>query len=843
MRKNKKIAKMLTSSALVAAIVVPSFAPSVSAAEPNWRDQIQNLPFNVQQPVTVQDAVYRPDRDGTPKVVPLGNIGNRINNPLVQSITPALGSTVVRPDQSVEVQLNTDSLAYKFVSRFADRFLGGYVLDGKTVTPIDKSQIKFDEATGKVTVQPQLMARYTTHAIVLGFSPDGINRPFWQDTSDSIDVVTAVDTDANTITTLNHGTIPVDNGRLPSSILGMRIGTTHDVGDVISVVSNKYTKKVNVIPRKDMGASTIFTTGSDLNEPTKVSIPTVDAVPSVLGNNDIVVSATDDYGLPANAPVTVTIAEQGSRLPNSATLISNPAELTDGMAKVVLENHEAEPVHVSVSVNGQHGSKTAETQLQYQPGPTEKLTLSPKDKYVVGQPDVLQGKAHDIYDNTVKDGTTITATSSRGLVQDSSTLEGNFELGYNPSTQKGTDNLVVTAGDSKKSDPIELYNRADKPAQVLAKTAKVKAGVASKVEFEVKDTYGNLVENDEDMTLTFDGGVLPAQTVQTKDGSASFDVTAPAKGAIGYKVDAKNGGFQFVPQAPLTVGAGNPAVVNPKVTEIDAGEPSKLVFEVKDGFGNLVDDGEPITLSFTGNTLPDVTAITVGGTASFDVNIPSEGDVGYNLSAGNGGFNYVPASPLKVKSKGNFDIDVKKDMIVKDDGSFAFKAGTWSYSGDRKQTPLTADGEIHHYATGSMGGYGHPLSKTTATIELDAKTLKNDGFSGMNNFLSIRTGYTGAVFSLYPNKIELYDDVFSAPKFTMPIDGTVYHNYRLVKDVNKATIYVDGKQVAQINLVSGSGYGQYAFYFGDGTSYGGAQADAYYKSVKIAEGQALYIKQ
>jgi hypothetical protein len=578
--------------------------------------------------------------------------------PLVQSVTPATGATVVRPDESVVIQLNTQSPEYKIISKMpaklATQFINAYVLDGKTAIPIDKSLIQLDQTSGKITVQHPTLTRYTKYAtaIQLGIggqlgnsSADGK----WGQGKVEPDVITEVDTVNKTVTLFNNGVIPIS---APMNF-GNNPATKYQVGDVVSVINynalNGKSGKI-IAGQGQAGTSTTFTTGSDLYEPTNVVLPNLNVAPSVLEDTKLTIRATDDYGLPAKANVSLTASENGSRLVNSVTMVQTPTELTDGSAEFVVSNHEAEPVAFTASVTGAYGVKETAGDVKYQPGPTDKLSVTPNDKYVVGQPSSVKGQALDIYDNTVKDGTPVAATSARGSVTSTQTAQGNFDIAYTPSTIKGNDDLSVTAGDSGKVTESKVYNRADKPAMIVEKQTLAKVGKTSKLNFDVKDQYGNLVENGEPIVLTSDNAALPTQTVNTVDGGASFEFIPTSKTAIGYKLEAQNGGFQFTPTSSLPIYAGDPAVIKAKTTEVKAGEASKIVFDVQDGYGNPVEDGEKVTLNFTGNVIPPQTTQTVGGQATFDVTIPSAGGVSYSIAAENGGFTFTPPEPLKVVS-------------------------------------------------------------------------------------------------------------------------------------------------------------------------------------------------
>ncbi|PLS19208.1 hypothetical protein CVD28_02015 [Bacillus sp. M6-12] len=187
-----------------------------------------------------------------------------------------------------------------------------------------------------------------------------------------------------------------------------------------------------------------------------------------------------------------------------------------------------------------------------------------------------------------------------------------------------------------------------------------------------------------------------------------------------------------------------------------------------------------------------------------------------------------------------FTIDINKDVQVNSNGSFSFDNSSWTYNGDRAKV-LTSDGAFFVGGKGVSGNYSHPLTETTATFELDVKAMGNDGYRGFNSMMLIRTGNTGLSLSFYPDRVELYDDIFASPIVTHKLTGNQYHTYRIVKDENKGTLYIDGQLIKTFNLRNGSGFGQYLFNFGDGTSNGGSLADTYYKNIRIAPGKALYL--
>jgi hypothetical protein len=544
----KKFTKMLTSSVLVASIVVPSFAPAAFADEAtNARDyrnyeNVLNTKLgdgNFNLTPSVSESVYG-DAE-LPKAIHLPQLGSEVNTPLVQSVTPALGSTVVRPDQTVEVQLNINSLPYKFVSKFADRFLSGYILDGKSVTPLDRSQIKFDPTTGKVSVQHPVLNRYTTYAVILGFSPDGVNRPFWQDADNSLDVVTAVDPISKTVTTLNHGTVPTSIGGFDVGKFDSKFNIGYAVGDVISVMGNKYLNKSAIIPRKAMGASTIFTTGSSIGEPSNFTADVESPKVRVTDVGKINFTATDDYGLPAtNVDITVTS--------DSTNLTSNPLVMNNGVGVITFTDRKKESANLTITAQDKTNPnllKKVVVPVQFISGLPDHMTIQADTSLVVGKSGHVTGTVFDKYENTVEDDTVITATPSQGTITpQQNSKDGTFDFTFDAPTKTQTITIGAKAGDTA-SNSAEIKLKADQPANVklTTDTKVVKADGTSQahVSLTVTDQYGNPVIGEPISLQTTGTAAIPDNITTDENGVATFTVADNVGGLNEITASTGNG--------------------------------------------------------------------------------------------------------------------------------------------------------------------------------------------------------------------------------------------------------------------------------------------------------------
>lgn len=190
------------------------------------------------------------------------------------------------------------------------------------------------------------------------------------------------------------------------------------------------------------------------------------------------------------------------------------------------------------------------------------------------------------------------------------------------------------------------------------------------------------------------------------------------------------------------------------------------------------------------------------------------------------------------KDEAKFNIKMSDSINLDEKGGFTL-TGDWWYKGTNPKV-MTIEQEIK--TTGNAYGYyiyNIPTNIKTATFELSIKNLRNDGL--MDSSMFIRTIDTGIGFYFYPDRVDIYDLVFESPINSYKLDATQYHDYRIVKEDKKATLYIDRKKINEYNLRNNSGYNQSQFFFGDGTSESSAN-ETYYKNIKVATGQALYIE-
>lgn len=162
-----------------------------------------------------------------------------------------------------------------------------------------------------------------------------------------------------------------------------------------------------------------FSTGSALHEPSRVRLQAPESV-RVDGVAYLELRATDDYGLPAQGDVSVTLGEGGDRLAGSAR--AEPAvgrlEATgDGRLTIAVSDREAERVHVAVRVSGPYGDDRDDHELsaevRFLPGPPASLRLRADTRQLpAGQTASVTGEVADAFGNPVGSQVVVSGTGS-----------------------------------------------------------------------------------------------------------------------------------------------------------------------------------------------------------------------------------------------------------------------------------------------------------------------------------------------------------------------------------------------------------------------------------------------
>lgn len=161
-------------------------------------------------------------------------IGTRsLEQPILQSVTPALNATDIRPDAKVVYQFNTSAKDYRaWLHQLGQgRDVHAYLYDGTNFMLLPAKRVQVDALLGTVVVNHPVLRRYSEYAVVLTQGPKLLGRG---DTY--TDIVTQVDVAHGTVTLLGHGTITLKN---PDDKLDTRDLQGLQVGDMVDVHINR----------------------------------------------------------------------------------------------------------------------------------------------------------------------------------------------------------------------------------------------------------------------------------------------------------------------------------------------------------------------------------------------------------------------------------------------------------------------------------------------------------------------------------------------------------------------------------------------------------------------------
>ncbi|WCK56971.1 hypothetical protein PP175_27660 (plasmid) [Aneurinibacillus sp. Ricciae_BoGa-3] len=486
--------------------------------------------------------------------------------PLVKSVTPAMGATFVRPDANVVIQLDPTSKEYHLaLAMLKNGLVKAYVLDGKSVTALPKSDLTFDATTNQVTISHDVFKRYTQQAIVL--TAGGKDMQNHQDNGDKgkssialpvMDVVTAVDDTAQTVTLLNGGVISFAS--LDKEVKGIqmqseqtdwqqgeketvlekakstfKLSTLFQVGNVVDTKTNTFDNKIHIVMKNPIGISTLFTTGSAIGEATHVSGNVDNASVRVTEGGKLNVNVSDDYGNPAtNATLTVTGTGAGNTKVASAFATPDIVTITNGTGNAPLADHSAETVSLSYTVQDNTYKDAVDTQTGslseiFLPGQTAQLKVTNPPSVVAGQVATFKGVAEDIYGNNVMDGTQIKETAQNGTVSNASnTTNGDFTFDFQ-GTKAGANSISVVGADSGFSINNAfsvVHDSASKATINLPSSLTV--GQNATVSGTLVDKYGNPVDK---QSLVFTGALTGSVTTGS-DGTFSASLKVASSGNV-----------------------------------------------------------------------------------------------------------------------------------------------------------------------------------------------------------------------------------------------------------------------------------------------------------------------
>ncbi|WCK57165.1 hypothetical protein PP175_28675 (plasmid) [Aneurinibacillus sp. Ricciae_BoGa-3] len=561
LKRTKNTLKVLMGTSILASSLMTgqAFASTNSnLIEKNHFGGEVNAQVDVQQVKNVLNIVHQKETN--------------VQVPLVKSVTPAIGSTVVSPNQDVVFQLEPNAKEYKLASQFLSKgMIGAYLMDAKTLTPLDNNHIEFDSATGKLTVKHAVLDRYTQYAIVLDIQHHGFNKEDKQKTGNkednksvkkidvpSLDVVTAVDTTADSITLLGHGTVSFGSDKqVPLSkeaqnekykeksdekqTNGVKIASKYKFGDVVKAFKNPASGRTQIAGKDRTAIATFFTTGSAIGEATHVSAQVENASVKVTDGGKLNVNVTDDYGNPAtNATLTVTGTGAGNAKVASAFATPDAISITNGTGSVPLSDHSAETVSLSYTVQDNIYKDVVDTQKgsvseNFLPGLTGKIQVINPQKIIAGENADFTGEADDIYGNAVLDGTQMNVSAQNATVSNlTPTTNGAFSFTVKAPTKAGASPVNVTGADSGYGvvDSINVSpGQANKAVLNVPSTMTVGQNVS--VTGTLKDKYDNAVGN-QTITVT---GALKGTVTADANGALSGSLNVVSDGAVNANIN------------------------------------------------------------------------------------------------------------------------------------------------------------------------------------------------------------------------------------------------------------------------------------------------------------------
>ncbi|HEU4962488.1 MAG TPA: hypothetical protein VFV52_01315 [Bacilli bacterium] len=442
-------------------------------------------------------------------------------------------------------------------------------------------------------------------------------------------------------------------------------------GDFVTVTVNAQSavKNINVTTPEGV-LSYVFTTGSALHEPTHVSVEQTEERPRVTEDGHFTLVSTDDYGLPAwGSETSIDLQTQdGTDLDASAQVLPSAAFTTssqDGRTDVTIVDHKVQRIAAKVSMDGPnrdgydaHGFAVF---FDFRPGMPAQATLSAPQEMVVGTMTGLSGTVTDVYGNAVEDGTVLKLQASAGEVDTPvNTFEGKFSTTYEAATKTQDVTLSVKSetGTAKATTTVHLL--PDVPANAtLDAPSSIQAGESVVLSGKITDRYGNNVLDGTSLLFSATAGELAANG-STTAGHYEVTYTAPTKvQRVSLAVASQEGTAQQDVLVEIVPGPVANLTLQAQDTSLAAGATTDLSGQASDRYDNLINDQEvalaaehgslsnsaphtneagvygSVYEAPTGYTGQDtVTAKAGDASASLNLEIVSDGGVGYNPATG-----------------------------------------------------------------------------------------------------------------------------------------------------------------------------------------------------------------
>jgi parallel beta-helix repeat protein len=335
---------------------------------------------------------------------------------------------------------------------------------------------------------------------------------------------------------------------------------------------------------------------------------TLTAVPTtaVVGSNVLLTATvTISNGTPvADGTVVSFTTSLGNLVPATATTVG-------GVATATLSSTVSGVATVTATV----GSLSTTIPVTFIPGAPFTLTLTAvPDALSVDASSTLTATATDQYGNPVADGTTISFTTSLGMLSSgTANTSGGDAVVTLTSMTPGVATVTATAGSLSATALVTFTPGAPFTVTLVAVPDTVLVGNASALTATVTDQYGNPVADGVTVSFTASLGNLVPATATTVGGVATATLSSTVSGVA--MVTATVGNLSatipvtFIPGAPFTL----TLTAVPDTLSVDAS--STLTATATDQYGNAVADGTTISFTTSLGALSSGTANTSGGDA------------------------------------------------------------------------------------------------------------------------------------------------------------------------------------------------------------------------------------
>jgi len=320
--------------------------------------------------------------------------------------------------------------------------------------------------------------------------------------------------------------------------------------------------------------------------------------------SSLVITVTDAYDNPVGSGLPVTVT-------TNLGLVGGSGDTVDGVVTRYLTSTVAGVAYLQTGSLLPVGDIT----VTLQPGPPSQavVTAEPAQVFADGvSTSTLTISVEDSFGNRVGDGVPVAVSTSLGTLTGSgSTVGGVTTRILRSSTKVGTANIVVT-GLTTIGGQVDFVPGPPSSAIVQAWPLEVEAnGVdTSTLTITIRDAWGHLVADGTNVVITSTvgyvsgdmsttGGVLTRTLRSSTAGRAH--IGSPGLTLVGDDV-------VFVPGPASTA----EIIANPKTLPADGSSTTLLTVVVRDGQGNLVHDGTPLTVHSSIGELYG-TGATIGG--------------------------------------------------------------------------------------------------------------------------------------------------------------------------------------------------------------------------------------